>query len=67
MVVKKLIEMNNTSAVPKRILVLLPKCYVQKVIPNNTQKKKKFMKLPPEDKVYIYPCVCTVYTCKMRN
>jgi hypothetical protein len=29
----------------------LPKCYAQRVIPNNTQKKRKLMKMPPEDKV----------------
>ena len=51
MVVKKLMELNAETGIQKRILVLLPKCYAQRVIPNNTQKKRKLMKMPPEDKV----------------
>lgn len=53
MVVKKLQEedVDGKTTAKKRILVLLPRCYVQKIIPNNTQKQRKSMQISEEDMV----------------
>eukprot|EP00597_Dinobryon_sp_UTEXLB2267_P008096 CAMPEP_0170085454 /NCGR_PEP_ID=MMETSP0019_2-20121128/20323_1 /TAXON_ID=98059 /ORGANISM="Dinobryon sp., Strain UTEXLB2267" /LENGTH=619 /DNA_ID=CAMNT_0010301903 /DNA_START=397 /DNA_END=2256 /DNA_ORIENTATION=- len=59
MIVEKLQEKialehsNGDSKSNKRILVLLPRCYVQKVIPNNTQKRRKSVSLSKEDEAIL--------------
>jgi len=74
MVVKKLQESiaassedsNGESKSKKRILVLLPRCYVQKIIPNNTQKQRKTVQISDEDEVSphcCYPIVSIMIVC----